>query len=465
MGPAPGIAFATAAAHRVMIILEHSTYDDSSIGPALGAPEYSYWFVRKAFRRVLESFGILAPVLTVDSGTELLVSSARRHGSDCVLLSFNPPQYLPDFQHCPTIPVFAWEFDRIPDQSWNANPQEDWRLPLGRAGFAITHSGFAADAVRRTMGEDYPIWSIPAPVFEPMRHHAQSAAGYRAATVLSFASGVAIDSWAVRLDVFALDRSRRDAAQGLRSLRRATASPERPPQTIRIEGVVYTSVFNPGDGRKNWEDMIAAFVFAFRDTTDATLILKLTLADMVDATQPLLEHMAKLGAFRCRIILIHGLLDQTEYSSLVDATSFTVNASQGEGQCLPLMEFMSAGRPAVAPRHTSMLDYLDEDSGFLVPSHLRPAFWPHDERQFQTCRRHEIAFDGLVRALRESYQVATQDPARYAAMSAAAMASLERYCGDAVVTSRLAEVLRFALGKSLPERDPPDRAPAEEVLT
>src|ERR1035437_7476303 len=46
-----------------------------------------------------------------------------------------------------------------------------------------------------------------------------------------------------------------------------------PPLTpLDIDGVVYTTVFNPYDGRKNWIDMLCTFCWAFRDIEDATLI-------------------------------------------------------------------------------------------------------------------------------------------------------------------------------------------------
>src|SRR5207253_6814427 len=42
-----------------------------------------------------------------------------------------------------------------------------------------------------------------------------------------------------------------------------------------VDGVVYVSVFNPKDGRKNWHQLITAFCWAFREIDDATLVLKI----------------------------------------------------------------------------------------------------------------------------------------------------------------------------------------------
>jgi glycosyltransferase involved in cell wall biosynthesis len=156
---------------------------------------------------------------------------------------------------------------------------------------------------------------------------------------------------------------------------------------------------------------------------------------------PILLLLSKLGDFRCRVLILHGMIPQPEYDSLVKVTSYTVNAASGEGQCLPLMEFMSAGRPAIAPRHTAMLDYVTTENSFVIPTTLRPASWPHDPRQAIRCMQHAVSFAQLVKCYRESFGVARDRPQQYAAMSAAASAAQQRFCSDEIVTSRLREVL------------------------
>ena len=186
---------------------------------------------------------------------------------------------------------------------------------------------------------------------------------------------------------------------------------------LALDGVVYCSVFNPTDGRKYRDDLITAFVWAFRDRVDATLIVKATHADPAEAVLLILAHVGRLGRVRCRVIVVYGLLTDESQNSPVEATSYCVNTSQGEGQCLPLMEFMSAGRPAVAPDHSAMRDYVAHANTFVVESVLRSGSWPHDERQAFRCLRSELRFDGILRAYRESFRVAREDGARYAAMS------------------------------------------------
>ena len=51
-----------------------------------------------------------------------------------------------------------------------------------------------------------------------------------------------------------------------------------------VDGVIYVSVFNPQDGRKNWHRLITAFCWAFREIDDATLVLKITHNDLSSTT-------------------------------------------------------------------------------------------------------------------------------------------------------------------------------------
>ncbi len=432
-----------------MIILEHSTYDADSIAQNLGSAEYSYWFVRKAFRPLLERFGLVIPVLHPDREVDRIHRAAKAQGIASVFISFNPPHRTLVGLECPTVPVFAWEYDRIPDETWEKDPRNNWADVLSQVPAAITHSRSSVEAVRRSLGADYPIWSIPAPVKNRGVSEAAMAGGLREATEVDLGPCVAVDAGAIDLSLF---RGARANSHGVRALGllELAALGQGQGRTLNLDGVVYSSVFNPVDERKNWPDMLAGFVVAFRNTPDATLVLKTTHRDIVESALPILSELSLFGPFKCRVIVIHGLLPDTGYGQLIDATSFTVNASQGEGQCLPLMEFMAAGRPAVTPRHTGMLEYVSDDNAFVVASHLRPGFWPHDVRQAIRCMRHEISFADLVRRYRESYAVASFDPARYRRMALAAVRALDGFCADSVMTERMGQVMRYLM----PQRKP-----------
>ena len=218
--------------------------------------------------------------------------------------------------------------------------------------------------------------------------------------------------------------------------REPTAVPDPPlpsgELTLGGGGLVYLTIFNIGDRRKNHLDILTAFLDAFRDRPDATLVLKLV-------TNPLREHheagvlRAQYRAIgtphRCRVVVITEFLDDAGMDDLFRATTYYVNASHAEGACLPLMRALAGGRPAVAPNHTAMADYVDDAVGFVPRAFPEPTYWPHDPEQRLETTRYRLVWSDLRDAFLESADVADRDPARYEAMAAAARSRIAVYAG------------------------------------
>lgn len=434
-----------------MLILTHTTSTRDSIRNDLGRPEYSYYFVLRELRPVLEQLGVVVEVNDPERDVDAIYRNCRRHGIPCVFLSFSPPHKTPIDLECPTLPVFAWEFDTIPNEGFMGKPRNDWTRVLARLGGAVTHSGFIVQQVKRLVGQDFPILSAPAPVWDTVAalRDAGPAKPVAQAIVLQL-EGMVIDSRDT--DLSAYDKSSLLAAEGQPLPLPATR--QQGHCEVVLDGVVYTSIFNPGDGRKNWQDMIQAFCIAFKDVADATLVLKLTHYDVSSLVPEMLEIMYKCGDLACRVVMLHGYLEQDAYERLLLATSYAVNTSMGEGQCLPLMEYMSAGKPAIAPQHSSMADYIDETCAFVLRSSLEPSTWPHDPRQAMRTLRHRLDFGSIVIAYRESHQVANGFPDRYAQLSEGAIRSLQGYCSRDIVRERLRQAITRHLALSDGARTP-----------
>jgi hypothetical protein len=222
-----------------MIIMVHSAFDAGSVAASLGAPEYSYWFVRRAFWPHLEHFGIVVPVTDPRREVDIIRASAAARGEPSVFFSFEPPHKTPLSLTCRTIPVFAWEFDAIPHEVWDGEPRNDWRRVLTETGSAVTHCRFTAATVRAALGADYKVWSIPAPSYEANAPFAAGARGYQPETDIAI-SGIAIDAGRINTDLFLPRQLFDQGVHALHSLARYLATPGRAPQQLRISGVVYT---------------------------------------------------------------------------------------------------------------------------------------------------------------------------------------------------------------------------------
>jgi glycosyltransferase involved in cell wall biosynthesis len=215
--------------------------------------------------------------------------------------------------------------------------------------------------------------------------------------------------------------------------------PVLPDCEVALRGVVYTSVFAPQDGRKNWQDLLSGFVWAFRDNPGATLFLKVPVRGGVEAYPILHSILTQFAPFKCRVVFFAGFLDDTQYHALVRGSTYYVNTSHGEGLCLPLMEFLSAGRPAVAPNHTAMADYIDTNIAFVLRANLEHNVWPFDPRDLFTTMRYRLEWESLVTSFEQSY--AQAGTAAYAAMSEAAQNAMRGFCTLDLVQAKLSEAL------------------------
>lgn len=454
-----------------MIILVASKIDQASIHGSLGKPEYSYFFLMKDFLPVLERLGRVQIVHRL-AEVEQLAAQHHADGESVVFLSFSPPHQTPLGLCCPTLSVFAWEFDSLPCVAWDDNAQNDWRYAFAHLQGAISTSREAAALVEDAMSPDYPIIALPAPVWDRYRG---DPAAVRSSPQLGerqfpFA-GLVIDSPTLGLSADGLVRKPEAAkptpvAQapapkpacddrfsrawretkalargwwrevGLPALAVDTPQPQGAPPApasappavpISVTGVVYTTVLNPADSRKNWVELITAFCWAFKDRDDATLIVKMTHHDLEYYRIVLMTLLSRLAPFSCRVVVLHGFLEDRQYRQLIEASSYYVNASSGEGLCLPLMEFLSAGKPAIAPTHTAMADYVDERLAFLVKCALEPFCWPHDPTGIFMTHRHRLNWQSLVEAYRHSYRVAKDEPERYREMARQADARMQTF--------------------------------------
>src|SRR5690554_6222454 len=152
-----------------MRILAYSAMNADTVQQNFGEPEYSYYFVLREFMPLLQQVGQVQVVEDPASEVDPLYHAARARGEDCVFLSFSPPHLTCLGLDCPTIPVFAWEFSNMPDETWwDDRPEQDWRWCLQQCAGAIVHSGQSAEVVRRMMGADFPVAAIPAPLWDRM---------------------------------------------------------------------------------------------------------------------------------------------------------------------------------------------------------------------------------------------------------------------------------------------------------
>ncbi|MBX7164743.1 MAG: glycosyltransferase [Pirellulales bacterium] len=199
--------------------------------------------------------------------------------------------------------------------------------------------------------------------------------------------------------------------------------PVLPRTDLVLSGLVYTSIFNLSDRRKNFEDLLTGFLLAFRDRPDVTLALKL-------ATNPSREfhELAHLGNIyhslgirhRCRIVVITDYLSDEQMRELVRGTTYYLTTTRAEGACLPLQECLAAGRPAIAPDHSALADYIDPEVALVLETHPEPTYWPHDPQRRLETSWNRLVWSNLHSRLVESAALVEGQRQHYDAMAVAA---------------------------------------------
>jgi glycosyltransferase involved in cell wall biosynthesis len=220
---------------------------------------------------------------------------------------------------------------------------------------------------------------------------------------------------------------------------------------ISLSGVVFTSVFNPLDRRKNWEDLLSAWYLTLAGRDDATLVLKL----VGDDPSGIDEVLARCESFDQggpgRVILLTGFLSEQQMFDLARATTWYVTPTRAEGACLPLMQWLAAGRPAVATCHTAIQDYFSPHEGLVVESHPEPCPWPHDPSQIFRTTWQRTVWSSLAGQLDRAHQMATRDLPQYQAVSQGAREmSRRRHHPDVVGPLLRGHLWQLVTGQTCP---------------
>jgi glycosyltransferase involved in cell wall biosynthesis len=452
-------------------------FTEGDAATKVGEDAYSYFYVYRAFADLLQRWGATSVITYAESRLDYAIWHARQAGQEPVHLSFLPLHYLYLTSTAANVAYPFWEFPDIPREDHACNPHNNWARIANQLDLILTASVCTRDAFVKA-GVTTPVHVVPVPVHGkyfrvPARQPGQRVILDCPCVVFPQAEPgppVQVDAWgppggavpslpkrtlaAYRLHV----RPRLPALVNrsvslLRSTMRRRSKAELPaaPQLpfevsprVELSGIVYCSILNFLCPRKNWQDLLTAYLQALADCADATLVLKLvvnpTKAEMV--LLHLYHHYRALRLqHRCKLVVVTEYLSEEQMMELARASTYYINTSRAEGACLPLQDFLAAGRPAVAPRHSAMVDYFDGGIGFEVASNPEPALWRLDpELQFDTMA-HRLDWQSLHDQIRRSYDVAKNEHGHYQHLAARSRERLLQFASAEQVWPRLERAL------------------------
>ncbi|HEV3021329.1 MAG TPA: hypothetical protein VGX76_02635, partial [Pirellulales bacterium] len=461
-------------------LLAISSYTGGNgLGVALGNYGYSYEYVRRAFEPLLKRNAQVIEVRRPESQLDYVVRQARQRGQAPLALSFWPLQDVHLCHAAPNVLFPFWEFPDVPGLDYQDNPRRNWVRIANHASLVLTASPFTAAALTRA-GVRTPVCVVPVPVdpayfqvreWRPGQSVALDCEAYvftrpeppsigipdpetwPGPDDLAFRVKNTLKGWARRIWVDGIkpclpQRLRKAVVAAKDAGKRAWRDGETElPEAVRpllLSGVVYTTILNPDDRRKNWQDILTAFLAALGNCDGATLVVKLVTSQAA-AVREVLGFYYKIGLpHRCRVVFIPGHLDGQLMGRLAGASTYYVNASRAEGACLPLQDFLAAGRPALAPVHSALADYFDEQVGLVVASHPEPCPWPWDESGRLSTSWHRIVWASLRDQFAASFEMAGKRPEAYRAMAAAARRRIGEWASVKSVGPKLAAALSWA---------------------
>lgn len=134
--------------------------------------------------------------------------------------------------------------------------------------------------------------------------------------------------------------------------------------------------------RKNLQDLILAFNLAFDINQPVSLIIKTSISGMsphesYKAIENDLETIKKKLSvsqrYKKEIIIPERLSDQ-DIIGLHNACDCLIAPSFGEAFCRPAAEALCLGKTPIVTDNTGMIDYINNENGFVVKSHRTPVF-------------------------------------------------------------------------------------------
>lgn len=445
----------------------------STSGKNLGTPGYSYDFVAKLYEKLLSGNREVIPVPQPKLNLEKAAADARARGLSPVHVSILPFQDVHMCKTAPNVVIPAWEFPDIPDHEFDSNPRNNWVAMANKTDLVLVGGQFTVESMRRG-GVTSPIQIVQVPT--PDGYFAVSPWDYNKQTTVNCraywpraAESEQFDEVETRKSCF--KDAKRAMTQSVRAVYKAVLGPARYqaisdrmksrrndrrrkragmstgpdvlflnyPSTseLQLSGVVYTSIFNPDDGRKNWADLISAFLLANGDREDATLVLKLITRRREGAEQVIRYYQEIDIPHRCKVAFVVDYLSDETLHQLASASTYYLQTTRAEGNCLPLMNYLAAGRPGISPNHSAMGDYFNDSYGWVVQSHQEPASWPHDSRLRYKTSWGRLVWTSCRDSIRDSYDFAIAQQEQYQSLSRRCRNHMQQWASEQAVGERI----------------------------
>jgi glycosyltransferase involved in cell wall biosynthesis len=200
-------------------------------------------------------------------------------------------------------------------------------------------------------------------------------------------------------------------------------------------------ILNPHDIRKNFGNLVTAFQKFSVDNPDAVLILKMTAQGNLTKLQETAfrrEFPSFPDTTFNNVYFLPEKLSESKLQMLVESCQNYVSPSRAEGQNLPLCEAMVSDRICITPDHTSMSDYVTNDSAIILESN--PWMIDHTTHKYEDFWGFSWFNVGEQTILDALNRAVALTPEEKIAMTDKARQNVETFCSPASVLKKWQEI-------------------------
>ena len=192
--------------------------------------------------------------------------------------------------------------------------------------------------------------------------------------------------------------------------------------------------------RKGTDTLLKAWRKAFTASDDVVLVLKDHSKDLFYRDDTVRHALADLKADpgAAEVIHIDGFLPEMELAALYRACDVAVFPYRAEGFCIPILECMASGTPAIVPRFGACLDFCSDETSYFseakrirVPVHRRLTVALGFTEEVDEVDFCEVPVDTLADRLREAAN--ESEPKRAERSAAGVRVAHDRFTWDHAV--------------------------------
>ena len=402
----------------ILITYPHSKH---SAEASYGWSEYSYRYLAEAFCRFLVTESIEYQI--VHSLAELDAKGFKHRkefGISAKHLSFAPPQAAHVSQFVDTIAFIAWEFPNFPEIDLGKNPRQNWKRYFESIESVFFMSGENVSAFA-SLGFKKKSFILPRNILH--KFEALEDDSLESLSDLGSIEGIILkNDGSTYKDVKLVVRFFEWVAPMYRNFVKKYVNKHLHVNIVRVlrkaglleseaieipVGVEYSNLdildpdiptlstwANIHDPRKNL-DFIYSVVNEVSSLSGKSLNLILKIHgsedDAVFAASEF-DRISKLYTnSNVKIFVISKYLNRDEHLLVRKRVHIYLNASTGEGLCMPVIEHLSLGIPCVVPNNSAFMDYPESKYISKVEVDYVPAKFPQDtENSLNTYSRPPI---------------------------------------------------------------------------